>query len=167
MVWRKKSPNDKRKISINLANGTTLHAPVTDAMLECPFYTGKVDVVEMKSPIYDVTLGNIPGAKCPGIAQQHETMTFETRSKKRHNMKSLLTSTAVDTGITGDTIREKQKDDVSLDECRKRAKTGEMKHTGRHNKSWYEYERGISFRYFQSPVAITAMSVDNRLFRKS
>ncbi|GFO04822.1 reverse transcriptase [Plakobranchus ocellatus] len=82
----KRSPDGKKKISINLADGTTLHAPVTDAMLECPFYTGKVDVVEMKSPLYDVILGNIPGAKCPGIAQQYETMAVETRSKKGHKM---------------------------------------------------------------------------------
>ncbi|GFO40116.1 gypsy retrotransposon integrase-like protein 1 [Plakobranchus ocellatus] len=149
----KKSPDGKKKISINLADGTLLHAPVTDAKLECPFYTGKVDVVEMKSPLYDVILGNIPGAKCPGIAQQYETMAVETRNKKGHNMKSLLTPTAVDTGITVDTIREKQKDDVSLEDCRKRAETGEIKHTGRHNKSWYGYERRILFRYFQSPVA--------------
>ncbi|GFO26992.1 Zinc finger protein [Plakobranchus ocellatus] len=148
-----KSPDGKKKISINLANGTTLHAPATDTMLEYLLYTGKVDVVEMKSPLYDVILGNIPGAKCPGIAQQHETMAVETRSKKGHNMKSLLIPTAVDTGITVDTIREKQKDDVPLEDCRKRAETGEIKHTGIHNKSWYGYERGILFRYFQSPVA--------------
>ncbi|GFO08261.1 cathepsin d [Plakobranchus ocellatus] len=95
----------------------------------------------MKSPIYDVILGNIPGEKCPRVAQQHETVAVETSSKKGHNIRSLLAPTAVDTGITVDTIRGKQKDDVSLEDCRKRAETGEMKHTGRHNKSCYGYER--------------------------
>ncbi|KAK3802284.1 hypothetical protein RRG08_029013 [Elysia crispata] len=142
----------KKVVPINLADGTTINAPVTVAKLDCPFFTGETEVVEMESPLYDVILGNIDGAKCPGIIQQSEALAMETRSSTQKDVKKLLTPSLAGTKITVDDLKEKQAGDPSLEICRKQAQTGEVNHTGKRNNSWYGYEKGVLVRFFQSPT---------------
>ena len=142
----------KKVVPINLADGTTINAPVTVAKLDCPFFTGETEVVEMESPLYDVILGNIDGAKCPGIIQQSEALAMETRSSTQKGVKKLLTPSLAGTKITVEGLKEKQAGDPSLEICRKQAQTGEVNHTGKRNNSWYGYEKGVLVRFFQSPT---------------
>ena len=87
----------KKVVPFNLADGTTINAPVTVAKLDCPFFTGETEVVEMESPLYDVILGNIDGANCSGIIQQSEALAMETRSSTQKGIKRLLTPSLADT----------------------------------------------------------------------
>ncbi|GFN74301.1 hypothetical protein PoB_000080700 [Plakobranchus ocellatus] len=94
----------------------------------------------MKSPLYDVLLGNIPGGKCPGIAQQQKAMMTEKQSRKEHNIKSLLNM-----GNTVADLIQKQNNDSFLENCRKLAERKELKCTRKQKKSWFGYKRGILY----------------------
>ena len=148
----KRVANGQKLIPLNLADGTTINAPATKANIDCPFYTGEVEVVEMQSPIYDVILGNIPGAKCPGIALHEESMAVETRNQSQKSRKALLTPAAANMGVTVVELIEKQQNDSSLERCRRWAQSGAIRLSGKQNKAWFGYEKGILVRYIQSPV---------------
>ena len=51
--------NDAKKVTVVLADGRAIQTKSAHANLECPYFVGNVDVVEMESPLYDVILGNI------------------------------------------------------------------------------------------------------------
>ncbi|KAK3772122.1 hypothetical protein RRG08_061206 [Elysia crispata] len=99
-------------------------------MVECPFFTGEADVVEMESPLYGLILGNIDGAKCPGIIQQSEALAMETQNSTQKGIKKLLTPSLADTKIKMEELKEKKARDPSLEICVKQAQTGEVNHTG-------------------------------------
>jgi len=46
-----------------LIDGTVRRTPVADIEIETPYYTGKVKVVCMENPLYDVIIGNVPGVR--------------------------------------------------------------------------------------------------------
>ncbi|KAK3739252.1 hypothetical protein RRG08_008113 [Elysia crispata] len=111
-------------VPINLADGTTVNAPVTVVKLECPFLKGETEVVEMDSSPYDVSLGNIPGAKCTGIIQQPKAMAVETRSSTQKGIKKLLTPSLADTEIMVEKLKGKESKDRSLKICKKTSSNG-------------------------------------------
>jgi len=48
-----------------LVDGSKVETPVAKIYVESPYYTGVVEAMCMETPIYDVTIGNIEGAKGP------------------------------------------------------------------------------------------------------
>ena len=145
------------KVPVSMANGTTELATLTKGFLESPYFTGEIDAVEMESPLYDVILGNIPGARCPGLVidsptseGQENAMAVETRGSKGRKVKNLRTPSASDSDITVKELIELQLADPTLEACRKMATTGDERTTGRANTSRYGYENGILYRYYKS-----------------
>ncbi|GFO35039.1 Zinc finger protein [Plakobranchus ocellatus] len=80
----------------------------------------------MANPMYDVILGNIPGAKCPGISlpepkpeskeickPQEDVMAVETRAGKMRRTKPLMTSPSIDNALSGSELKRLQKQDES------------------------------------------------------
>ena len=51
-----------------LIDGTIRQAPVAQVFLKTPYFTGVTDAVCMKDPLYDVIVGNIPGATDPATS---------------------------------------------------------------------------------------------------
>ena len=51
-----------------LIDGTIRRAPVAQVFLDTPYFTGVIDAVYMKNPLYDVIVGNIPGATDPATS---------------------------------------------------------------------------------------------------
>ncbi|GFS06936.1 reverse transcriptase, partial [Elysia marginata] len=160
---------------VRLADGKHVNARLATIHLECPYFSGKVKAVVMKNPIYDVILGNIPGAKCPGtpVCEQKASDTEDVSSasdvtrtdvddekvtavvtrrqqNQKHHKKALSTPLAVETGVTIDQLKEKQGQDQSLQAARRAALSSDVRKTGR-NTSWYCYEKGLLIRYFRSP----------------
>ncbi|GFO21899.1 gypsy retrotransposon integrase-like protein 1 [Plakobranchus ocellatus] len=152
----------QQQVYVYLADGKAVPAPVTDAHLESPYFTGKVSALEMANPMYDVILGNIPGAKCPGISlpepkpeskeickPQEDVMAVETRAGKMRRTKPLMTSPPIDNAISVSGLKRLQKQDESLALCRKLADTGETRTSGKENRTKYGYdEKGILIRMF-------------------
>ena len=44
---------------------TLLRAPIDRIKLDTPFYSGIVEAKSMKDPLFDLIVGNVPGAKKP------------------------------------------------------------------------------------------------------
>ncbi|GFS19444.1 reverse transcriptase [Elysia marginata] len=96
-----------KTLVVTLADGSNLAAESTQAFLDCPYFRGKVEAVEMESPLYDVILGNIVGAKCPGTvvedslnlnkAEGKEALAAQTRAaSQRKDLKPLITPSSPD-----------------------------------------------------------------------
>ena len=56
-----------------------------------PFYSGKLEALVMPSPLYDVIIGNVPGARGPGDPDPlfAETAAVETRSQMQKSSKGV------------------------------------------------------------------------------
>ncbi|GFO19245.1 reverse transcriptase [Plakobranchus ocellatus] len=134
----------QQQVYVYLADGKAVPALATEAHLESPYFMGKVSALEMANPMYDVILGNIPGAKCPGISlpepkpesneiykPQEEVMAVETRAGKMRRTKPLMTSPPIDNAISVSILKRLQKQDESLALCRKLADTGETRTSGK------------------------------------
>ena len=48
-----------------LIDGTVLHVPIAIIHVDTPYITGQIKVMCMKTPIYDLVIGNIAGARDP------------------------------------------------------------------------------------------------------
>ena len=55
-----------------LIDGTVRSTPVAEIFVEMPFYSGVTTAVCMKNPIYDLVIGNVPGARDVSISQSEE-----------------------------------------------------------------------------------------------
>ena len=51
-----------------LIDGSIRRAPVAQVFLDTPYFTGVTDAVCMENPLYDVVVGNIPGATDPATS---------------------------------------------------------------------------------------------------
>jgi len=60
-------------------NGTVRRTPVAQIFIDTPYFTGTTTAVCTKSPLYDVIIGNIPGATDPTTS--HPASTVQTRSQ--------------------------------------------------------------------------------------
>ena len=128
---------------------------------------GKVSAMEMVNPMYDVILGNVPGARCPGISVMEPkgvnhgikskkpkkvVMAVETRAGKMRRSKSFQ---AIDMGTSVSELKDLQNKDKTLAECRKLPATGEIRRSGRGNRAKYTYEENdILIRIFPNGRAV-------------
>ena len=165
LIEHSRELNEERKtVHVYLANGKAVPAPVTEVYLESPYFSGKVSALEMANPMYDVILGNVPGARCPGISvmepkgrnhgfkSKEVVMAGETRAGKMRRSKSLQ---AIDIGTSVSELKDLQNKDETLVECRKLAATGEIRRSGRGNRTKYTYEeKSILIRIFSNGRAV-------------
>ena len=160
---------------VHLAHGGALKVPVTQVTIDCPYYKGTVSAVVMEEPLYDVIIGNIPKAKCPGLIvpdafkkvihkddepekRDRESQSVETASAvetrntaKETRVKPMKTPSTLDVGVTRRDLIEMQAFDKTLEPLRKLAKSGEVRKTGKVNESFYGFDKGVLMRYFRSP----------------
>jgi len=62
-----------------LIDGTVRRTPVAQFCSDTPYFSGTTTAVCMKNPLYDVTIGNIPGATDPTTS--HPASAVQTRSQ--------------------------------------------------------------------------------------
>ena len=46
-----------------MIKGDTFTAPVVHIMVDTPYFTGQFDALSVEKPVYDIVVGNIPGAR--------------------------------------------------------------------------------------------------------
>ena len=51
-----------------LIDGSIRQAPVAQVFLDTPYFTGVTDAVCMENPLYNIIVGNIPGAMDPATS---------------------------------------------------------------------------------------------------
>src|SRR5678815_5192203 len=56
-------PKTRKRKQILLIDNTIRDAPVVDIDVDTPYYTGRTEAIALDDAIYDLIIGNIPGAR--------------------------------------------------------------------------------------------------------
>ncbi|XP_046545517.1 uncharacterized protein LOC124255665 [Haliotis rubra] len=131
-----------------MGDGRVCTVPVAWVPIDSPFYKGTVKAACLETPLFDVMLGNIPGARAPEDPLPEEEVVevveavgaVETRRQRKvreQGMKPMKTFQSVGISLSRLEFIQKQKEDSGLDKVRKLVQDGRQKMT----------EKGVS-RYF-------------------
>ncbi|KAL8595150.1 hypothetical protein ACOMHN_013823 [Nucella lapillus] len=134
-----------------LIDGTKREFPVAELVVRTPYLSGKLSALVMESPIYDLIVGNVPGARDPGdpLLLTAETAAVQTRSHRAEKgVKPLLVS-ARKAGIEAspEEVRKAQEGDPSLEKLWKLAR-GEKRQEVRGGKADFQVKNGLLHRMF-------------------
>ncbi|KAL8615815.1 hypothetical protein ACOMHN_048523 [Nucella lapillus] len=134
-----------------LIDGTKREFPVAELVVRTPYFSGKLSALVMESPIYDLIVGNVPGARDPGdpLLLTAETAAVQTRSHRAEKgVKPLLVS-ARKAGIEAspEEVRKAQEGDPSLEKLWKLAR-GEKRQEVRGGKADFQVKNGLLHRMF-------------------
>ena len=96
-----------------MIDGTESVAPVARVYLESPYYSGSLEVLCVKEPLFDVIVGNVEGA-AGGVCEANAVVTRAQHAKKEEPYRSLRVRDPVDLGVTCEALKQAQVDDGSL-----------------------------------------------------
>ncbi|KAL8563073.1 hypothetical protein ACOMHN_065217 [Nucella lapillus] len=155
-----------------LIDGTKREFPVAELVVRTPYFSGKLSALVMESPIYDLIVGNVPGARDPGdpLPLTAETAAVQTRSHRAEKgVKPLLVS-ARKAGIEAspEEVRKAQEGDPSLEELWKLAR-GEKRQEVRGGKADFQVKNGLLHRMFTKTKTgkVTSQLVVPACFRET
>ncbi|KAL8561887.1 hypothetical protein ACOMHN_046677 [Nucella lapillus] len=155
-----------------LIDGTKREFPVAELVVQTPYFSGKLSALVMESPIYDLIVGNVPGARDPGdpLLMTAETAAVQTRSHRAEKgVKPLLVS-ARKAGIeaSSEEVRKAQEGDPSLEKLWKLAR-GEKRQEVRGGKADFQVKNGLLHRMFTKTKTgkVTSQLVVPACFRET
>ncbi|KAL8563286.1 hypothetical protein ACOMHN_058784 [Nucella lapillus] len=155
-----------------LIDGTKREFPVAELVVQTPYFSGKLSALVMESPIYDLIVGNVPGARDPGdpLLLTAETAAVQTRSHRAEKgVKPLLVS-ARKAGIEAspEEVRKAQAGDPSLEKLWKLAR-GEKRQEVRGGKADFQVKNGLLHRMFTKAKTgkVTSQLVVPACFRET
>ena len=109
-----------------LIDGTIRRVPVAEVTLNTPFFKGTIKAVCMRNPLYDVIIGNVPGAcdvassSVASVENNHGANAVVTRQQKQRAKKQdkpLKVTDAVYGNVTKYFLVQMQRDDLTLKLC--------------------------------------------------
>ena len=130
--------------------------PVAKVTLDSPFFIGEVEALCVDNPIYDVVLGNIPGAREPKDPDEDwngdTCLAVETRNQRKKESKPIqkLKVPKQTDVATAEEFRKEQANDATLGRIREQAVSGVLKTTRNGNRSLFRRKQGLLYREFQS-----------------
>ena len=143
----------KTKYIVRIDN-SLLRVPVAKITVTTPYLEGEVEALVLEDALYDLIIGNVPGARDPDDPNEdwsglEKAGATETRAQaKRGNIISpLKVPGEPDKKITVDILIKLQAEDKGLDKMRKMT---EPKKRG-NGTSWFLEEQKILYRVFHSP----------------
>ncbi|KAL8570939.1 hypothetical protein ACOMHN_023611 [Nucella lapillus] len=155
-----------------LIDGTKREFPVAELLVQTPYFSGKLSALVMESPIYDLIVGNVPGARDPGdpLLLTAETAAVQTRSHRAEKgVKPLLVS-ARKAGIEAspEEVRKAQEGDPSLEKLWKLAR-GEKRQEVRGGRADFQVKNGLLHRMFTKTKTgkVTSQLVVPACFRET
>ncbi|XP_071493976.1 uncharacterized protein [Diadema antillarum] len=143
-----------------LIDGTVKTLPVARIDVDTPFYVGKVNALCMKTPLYDLILGNLPGVREPDNPDPDWTATpmpvgaVQTRAQAQRDGKPfrpLRTPHPMEDIVTPTALKEAQQKDETLHRLRELADTRSEKVSRNNGLSSFFYKDGMLYRSFHSP----------------
>ena len=144
-----------KKQTCLLADGTKSTVPLAYVHIDTPYYTGEVEAWCMETPLYDVIVGNIPGAREPNDPDPSwEVSAVQTRNQRKQQQKpypSLKVPEVMSQVVSIEEIREAQLADESLSKIRQLAEKGEVRQGKKEAKIAFVKRNGLYFRQFESP----------------
>ena len=154
---------------IFLDQRTVKNCPMAEIWLDTPYFSGRVEAVCLDNPLYDVTVGNIAGARNsadpdptwklnPAVSHKTTEMTsaVQTRSQKQRSERQLKPLKTAHVGTQGvpaskDQLLQAQRADGTLKNLWSQAHTGEFKINSRENKTAYLTKNGLLYREHCNP----------------
>ena len=122
-------------------------APIAEIKVETPYYTGVTQTICLPNPLFDLVIGNIPGARnpddsVPGVETCAVAVT-RAQARKDATIKPLAAKdVTAQTSVTKDELAKLQQEDITLE------KYVDLKDTFRKRDYEIKYEkrRGILYR---------------------
>ncbi|KAL8598520.1 hypothetical protein ACOMHN_051308 [Nucella lapillus] len=155
-----------------LIDGTKREFPVAELLVQTPYFSGKLSALVMESPIYDLIVGNVPGARDPGdpLLLTAETAAVQTRSHRAEKGVRPLLVSARKAGIEAspEEVRKAQEGDPSLEKLWKLAR-GEKRQEVRGREADFQVKNGLLHRMFTKTKTgkVTSQLVVPACFRET
>ncbi|KAJ8037802.1 Protein NYNRIN [Holothuria leucospilota] len=171
VVARKQFVDNSMFTGINrrcvLLDGTVRDVPVAIVSIDTPYYQGEVEALVMESPLYDLILGNISGAREPqdpdpdwappqyeSVGNDSDTVSgaVETRAQRKKRgkpLKPLRTANSEELNIGRDELIQAQKDESKFAKFYDLSKTDKVKVTRSGNEVRFVVVNNVLFRKFK------------------
>ena len=98
VVRRALVPDDKLTGRVErciLIDGTVRYTPGAKIYVQTPFFSGLITAICMENPIYDLVIGNVPGARdvsiSPPVEQTTQAVQTESQEKATKDLTPILT----------------------------------------------------------------------------
>ena len=148
-----------------LVDGTTRKVPTAVVHLDSPYYTGDTEAMVMPTPLFDVIVGNIPGARDPEspleqwrpiselegkdmvFTQAVTTRQQERKQKQEHN--PLEVPDPIKVKDNQAELKQEQKNDATLKKIWGLAEQKEAPKMTKSAQSWFTIKNGLLFRNHQ------------------
>ena len=144
-----------------LIDGTAKSVPLAKVKIDSPFFTGEAEAMVMAMPIYDLIIGNIPGAHQPdqpdrswkmptNIEESHAVITRQQGKKARELTKPLHVPIGNTTNPSKqEDLAREQDQDPALENLFKKARSKEPPKITKASKTWFEIKHNVLYRMFQ------------------
>ncbi|XP_069110014.1 uncharacterized protein [Argopecten irradians] len=161
----KESVTDKVQVC-TFADGSKLEAPIAVVEVDSPYFVGTTEAWALETPLYDLIIGNIPGALPPDQSdekweKERNIQAVETRAqvkKKGMAYKSLKVPDFITDICSVEELKEEQQKDPTLTKFRKLASEEETYERDDGGSSTIFYQKGVMYRRFQSPKVRNGMT---------
>ena len=152
-----------------LIDGMIRQFPLAKISVDTPFFTGKVEVICLKKPLYDLVIGNIPGVRSKPAENWYmrednkvEISAVTTRAQAEREekpLKPLKTPTGAVHEISTDDLMEAQAEDPVLKELWELARKGEDMRTRGQQRYRMQVKRGLLYRVYDQPKGNSTVEV--------
>jgi hypothetical protein len=136
-------------------DNTLIKVPVAKIQVDTPYITGEVEALCLPDALYDLIIGNVPGARAPEnpdpnwqVQESGAVMTRGQVQRSTENSHPLKVPSGLDRiNVTSDILKQMQNEEQAF----KKFKEAKDIHTIKgENTTWYEEKSGILYRLFQN-----------------
>ena len=155
-----------------LIDGTIRQFPLAKISVVIPFFTGEVEAMCMKKPLYDLVIGNIPGVRSKPAENWHlrednkvEISAVTTRAqveREEKPLKLLKTPTGAVHEISTDDLVEAQAEDPALKKLWGLARKDEDMRTRGQQRYRMQVKRGLFYGVYDQPKDNSAVEVQRQ-----
>ena len=140
-----------------LIDGSSKKVPMANVHVDTPFYTGPVEAMCMESPIYDLIIGNISGARDPQDPNPDwdkpvlvQAVTTRAQEKKdAMTTRPLTVPDAFEDASSTAMLKEEQHKDASLQRAWAQAHSEEPPRYLKSGLVWFEVRKGLLYRRYK------------------
>lgn len=152
----------KNKLCL-MIDGTARNVPLAKVDIDSPYFKGQAEAMVMPLPVYDLIIGNVPGAREPNdpdkswtyAPQREEAYAVVTRHQSREQQRK-KTIKPLPVPEQSDfqpsklkSLAQEQKEDSSLQSTFLKAQNKETPRTTKASMTWFEVNHGVLYRMFK------------------
>lgn len=156
----KPSQITERNQLCSLADGSRIQVPIAEVDIDTPYLTGSVEAWVLETPLYDLIIGNVKGARPPEHPDENWMQTeecmqaVETRAQHRRMQQDYrplkVPQTLADMGDVAE-LKKQQQEVKSLSKVMRLAEDGSTVERNDGGNSVLYYHKGLLYRKFHSP----------------